>query len=1332
MSKFSVKKPYTVVVGVIIVLILGYMAFTNLSTDLLPSMNLPYAIVMTTYGGATPEEVEEVVTKPIESSMATIGNINNISSTSSENYSLVILEFNNSANMDSVTIEMRESLDMLESYWPDRVGSPIIMKLNPSMLPVMMTAVSGEGLDIGEVSDLVNNYVIADLESIDGVASVTASGILEESIQVIIRKEKIDALNQKLLQKIDEEFESAGEELAEGRQKLEEGKAALVSGEAAAYAKLYQAQAQIDAGFAELEAGAAELEKGEQELLEKEALLNSLPEQLVELEAAEKELNSGKQQLELAIGLLETQVSLAKEAVDAADSEAVKAGEERLRSEKQQLEAEIIAINNDPALSEEEKTAKVNAATIKLNAVQVKLDGIDSARTFAKQQLEKATKDLNDSKAAMAELLAGQEQLLAGKAQLEEAIAGAPDALAAIEAGKVQIADAKQQMADGRAQLENANAQLNAGRAQAASQMAAAKAEIEAGELQLNEAEEQMESAREDAEAGVCMEEVITSEMVSGILTAQNFSMPAGYITEENISYMVRVGDKLLSLEEAENLVLMDLSEQDLGVVYLKDVADVIVVDNSSEIYAKMDGDHAVLLSVEKQTNFSTADTARKIRDYMSSEKLAGYGLSMVALMDQGVYIDMVIESVLSNLVIGGILAIIILILFLKDIRPTAVVAISIPVSVVFALALMYFSGVTMNIISLSGLALGVGMLVDNSIVVIENIYRLKNLGLPVKEAAIDGAKQVTGAIIASTLTTVCIWTPIIFVEGMTKQLFVDLVLTIGYSLLASLIVALTVVPMMASTVLKKVAEKKHPLFDKMANGYGKSLAWALKYKIVVVVLVIVLLVGSSIPLISKGMEFMGEMDSTQITVTIQMPEDSALEDTAAMSDEVMNRILEMEDVDHVGVMTGSSLGVLSSGSGGSVDVATMYVLLKEERSITSQDAAVEIEKMMEDLSCEVTANGSTMDMSALGGSGVSVQIKGRDLDILKQIANDLAAELEKIEGTVEVSNGQDDPVPELRITVDKEKAMLHFMTVAQVYQQIAAKITAPTSTTTLTVDNKDFEITVYDEANALVGRDALENLMLEATDMTGATSEVPLKDIATITDDIALSSINRDAQQRYITVSAGVDGNHNATLIGNEFKRAAEKYNLPDGYTLKFSGEDESTREAMVELVKLLALGIAIMYLIMVAQFQSLLSPFIVLFTIPLAFTGGFISLLITGNILSVISMVGFVMLCGIIVNNGIVFIDYANQLREEGVEKRQALIETGKTRLRPILMTALTTILAMSTMALGMGTGADMVQPMAIVTIGGLTYGTFMTLYVVPVIYDIFIRGKKKETIA
>ena len=702
----------------------------------------------------------------------------------------------------------------------------------------------------------------------------------------------------------------------------------------------------------------------------------------------------------------------------------------------------------------------------------------------------------------------------------------------------------------------------------------------------------------------------------------------------------------------------------------------------------------------------------------------------MTPLMDQGIYIDMVIESVLSNLVIGAILAIIVLFLFLKDIKPTFIVAVSIPVSVLFAVVLMYFTGVTMNIISLSGLALGVGMLVDNSIVVIENIYRLRGEGLPVRKAAIQGAKQVMGAIIASTLTTICIWAPIVFTEGITRQLFVDLVLTIAYSLLASLVVALTVVPMLSSKMLKKNTNKQFAFFDKVLDKYESALRWSLKHKAFLLIGVFALLAGSMAGILSRGMEFMGTTDSPQISVSVALDDETTFDEAVAVSDEIMTRIQTLDDVDDVGAMLGSGLSMMSSMATTETDSISMYVILKDERSMTSNEVAAEIEKMTADMDCEVTASGSTMDMSALGGAGISVMIKGKDLDVLQQIASDYAGILEKIEGTTDVSDGQENPSPELRVTVNKKEAMLHNLTVAQVYQQVAAVVGSATSSATLSTDTEDYSIYVRDEANESMTRQDVRDLKLTSTNQAGEEEEVALSDIAEISERTGLSSVNRDSQQRYISVSCGVDDNHNTTLVADEFKKAVEKYDLPEGYSVEFSGETESINEAMGQLLQLLALGIIIMYLIMVAQFQNLLSPFIVMFTVPLAFTGGFLGLLLTGNILSVIAMVGFVMLCGIIVNNGIVFIDYTNQLRQEGKPKIEALVETGRTRMRPILMTALTTILAMSTMALGFGDGSDMVQPMAIVTIGGMIYGTCLTLFVVPVIYDIFNRKEIIQT--
>ncbi len=1286
MSRFSVKKPYTVIVAVIIVLVLGFQAFTRLSTDLLPSMNLPYAVVVTTYAGANPETVETVVTEPVESSMATISNIKNITSVSSENYSMVVLEFNQDANMDSVTIDMRESLDMLESYWPDEVGSPIIMKINPDMMPIMMVAVDRDDMTIEDISDFVNQTLISEMESIDGVASVTASGLLESSLQVELSQDKINKLNEKLMSNLDTEFDEARQEIEDGKAELESGKAALDEQSQSFTQQMADASSKITDGKitmsekeADLKASLKEMEAGEKELDEKEKELQSSKEKL---EANEETMLKLEQQLQNLQNEIETQ-----------------------KVKLEELNQQLTVLQEDPEGNAEQ-----------IAALEAEIQTLETAITTAETGMEV----LKEQGISVGGTEAAKQQIAAGQAVIDQT-------RAQLTAGKAQIQAALQQIEKGKETLSAQESQLHSAQASAAAQLDDARIQIITGRQQLENASVQLEDSVDAAKEQADLGGIITKDMVSNILMAQNFSMPAGYVTEDGVDYLVRIGDELSDQEELENLVLFDLSDYDMGVVTLKDVADVTVINNSDENYAKINGNDGIILSLEKQNGYSTADVAKKIRAYMEDAAEEYEGLHITTLMDQGIYIDMVVESVLQNLVIGAILAVIVLFFFLKDWKPTLTVAVSIPISVVFAIVLMYFTGITMNIISLSGLALGVGMLVDNAIVVIENIHRLRAEGMTAKDAAITGAKQVSGAIIASTLTTICIWVPIIFAEGLTRQLFVELVLTIAFSLIASLVVALTVVPMASSKLLVKTKEIRHPFFDRMTSGYGRLLKNALKHRLIVLVCALLLLVVSAGMLLSKGFEFMGETDSSQISISVTMPEDSLFDETAAMSDTIIERISSIEDVDTVGAIMGSGLSAMGSYSGTDTESVTMYVILKDDRTRSSQEISREIADLTDDLECEVSVSASSMDMSSLGGSGVSVMIKGPELDQLIAIASDFADILEGVEGTVEVSDGMENPTPELRITIDKNKAMEYGLTVAQIYQEIYGRIAEAKTATTLTVNNRDYPIIVVEDTDESLIREDIRNYEFTITRQNGDEEKIKLSDIAVIQDSEGLSAIRRDNQQRYMTVSAGIDDAYNVTLVTNEFADKLKDYDMPDGYSYEMSGENETIMESMEQLIQLLLVGILIMYLIMVAQFQSLLSPFIVLFTIPLAFTGGFLALLLTGNIISIIGMVGFIMLCGIIVNNGIVFIDYTNQLRESGMSKKDALIETGKTRLRPILMTAMTTILAMSTMALGMGDGTDMVQPMAIVTIGGLVYGTFMTLFVVPCIYDLFMRERK-----
>ena len=1347
-SKFSVKKPYTVLVGVVLVIVLGIVSFTRMTTDLLPNISLPYVIVMTTYVGASPETVETVVTKPVEASMATVGNIESISSVSSENYSMVILEFSQSADMNAVSLEIRENLDQIKSYWDDSVGSPIIMKLNPDMLPVMMVAVGMDNMEYAQVSTYVNDTLMPEVESLEGVASASAIGLLEESVHVIIRQEKVDALNRQIYAAIDEKMREAEEELEDGRQTIADSRQELEDG-----------KKEITDGIRELNDGRTELQEG------KEELSKTQEETAAKLAETKNQLLTAKTSLDAAKTTLTTNLTTAK-ALQAGIEEMDKVIEntthyiseygkligglsvsgsdadidDQTREQIHQLKSEFLGSDivkqmaaNEQAASMINRLAELdwaepeNFQTVYANLGLITAGvstQIMSQRSNMEQSLNALTNGLG--------VAAYEETVNQTMATIEENLAKVNSGLIEVEKGEltaaVEFANAASQINLGEYQMELAQAQLDA----AQEQIKTGEEQLTEAEKQLQEGQEQLEDARQEAYDSADMTEILTVDMIKSLLTAQNFSMPAGYVTEEGIDYLVRVGDKPTTLEELEALPLMDLHMDGVPVITLGDVADVFYTDNSAEIYTNVNGSPGCMLSIQKQTGYSTGEVSDLLKEKFADMMETDEDLTVITLMDQGIYIDLVMDSILSNILWGGLLAILILLLFLKDLRPTLVVACSIPVSLVTAIVCMYFSGVTLNIISLSGLALGIGMLVDNSIVVIENIYRMRSEGLSVREAAIEGTKEVSGAIFASTLTTVCVFAPIVFTEGITRQLFVDMGLTIAYSLLASLIIALTVVPALASKMLTKTKEQKEGrFFTALTKGYVKVLGGALKVKSLVLVLSLAMLVISFALAWTNGTAFMSDMDSTQMTVSVQLAKDATLEETAEVTDTVVERIMEIEDVTDVGAMAStSSLALLTGGGNSSTNSTEIYVVASEDKKLSNEEIAQIILEKTADLEAEITVDTSSMDMSSMGGSGISIQVRGRDLDTLQQVAGEVAAVVESVEGTTQVSDGMEESSEELRITIDKEKAVQYGLTVAQVYTQIMPRLSDASNATTLEAAEKDYVVYVSNENDTALTRAMLADLLIKGTDEEGKETEIPLSEIAELSAAQSLDSISRADQNRYIEVSAAIADGYNVGKVSSQVEAKLADYQLPEGCSLVFSGENEMINDAIGQILLMLVLAIILMYLIMVAQFQSLKLPFIIMFTIPLAFTGGLLGLFISGSEISVIALIGFVMLAGIIVNNGIVLIDYMNQLREQGMDKREAILTAGRTRLRPVLMTALTTILALSTMVFSNDMGSEMAKPMAITTIGGLLYGTLLTLVVVPCIYDIFIRERKPKT--
>nr|WP_304969738.1 efflux RND transporter permease subunit [uncultured Schaedlerella sp.] len=1365
LSKFSVKKPYTVVVAVVLVLILGYVSFDKMTVDLLPDMNLPYAVVMTTYPGASPEEVEATVTKPVEQAMATISNIKNVSSSSMENASTVILEFEQTANMDSATIEMRESLDQIKGYWPDTVGNPIIMKMNPTMLPVMIPAVSVEGADAAETTRIIKEEVLPELESLEGVASVNMYGDVEETIRVTIKKAKVSSVDASVQNQLDRKFQEAEDALAEAKAQVEDGKSQMEAGVGAAAGQLGAAEQQIAQGDAELMQGRLEIKEKKSQL---ELARTTLQIAAAGLDASEQALNEQKQELE--------DFNSRRGEIEAEYQQVQKEIQELLASMGQVPPAGDGSGNGDASgdgtgnpgaggdgsvtpggsgtgSSGADGTGSINpgaggsgtinpgaggngtggsGATVPGGNIPDLSQGIGGTETTLPDgtDLEKLAQ-LQLAQAALASQLALLDQYDSTMGMINEGLGqiGAnrqiiSDKQAELDMAQTMLDQAEEQLNAGTLSLAQARAQLGAAQLTAALEMSSVSAQLAVGESAIKAQEEELKKAKDSASAAADMEAMLTAETVQTLLTAQNFNMPAGYVKEDGIDYLIRVGDKFSSIEELRKLVLVE--REGINPIRLSDIADVERKDNSDETYAKINGENGILFQIQKQTGYSTGDVTDRVLDRLEKIEKNNQDIHSVVLMNQGVYIDMVIGSVLQNLVFGAALAILILLVFLRDIRPTFVIACSIPISILAAIVLMYFSGVTMNVISLSGLALGVGMLVDNSIVVIENIYRMRNEeGASAKKAAIQGAKEVAGAIAASTLTTVCVFLPIVFTEGIARQLFVDMGLTIAYSLLASLVVALSLVPMMSAGVLRKTEQKETRLYAGIQNVYERLLRIALKGKIAVLAGALALFVLSGALLLARGTQFMPSMQSTEISMSVSMPDGTTLAETARAADAFAEQIGEIADVEDVGGMAGGS-GGLGMGSSATNEVQ-FYALVSEDRTMSDRKLQKELEKAAQDQGLEINVSMSNMDMSALGSSGISVQIKGNELDTLRRIAGEVAEIVSNVKGTQNVSDGMEEVTRELRIVVDKAKAIAHNLTVAQVYQDLAARLRDQTSSTNLEMDTATIGIVVEEQKNQELTREDIQNLVLDVKKEDGTTEKLALKDVAAFEDGEGLQAISRDAQSRYINVSAEVAEDDNVGLVSSRIQKELNKYRIPEGYTVKMTGEDETIRETMIELLKMLALAVVFMYLIMVAQFQSLRSPFIVMFTVPLAFTGGFLGLLASGGLMSVIAMIGFVMLSGIIVNNGIVFIDYTNQLVSAGYEMTEALVEAGRTRLRPIVMTALTTILGLSTMALGVGSGADMVQPMAVVTIGGLTYGTILTLFVVPCIYGLFRKKEK-----
>ena len=1276
MEKFSVKKPFTVLVAVIMVLMLGFVSISNMQTNLLPDVNTPYLMVVTVYPGASPERVESEVSDVMQNALGTVAGVEKVTATSAENYSLLLMQFSDDTDMNSAMVKVSNKVDQTTASLPSSCLTPSIIEYSLNMNAFMTVAVSREGSDVYDLSEFVSDTLVPYVERKGGVSSVSTNGLIEKMVQVQLSQEKIDAINEKLLEVIDVQ-------LADARKQLE------------------SAEAQIEAGRKEYNRQFKNYSNTVSDTMMQE-MSGQVGDAIEVVRKQAQALLDSVNQLIAVVQEPEIQQAL----IDVRD------GLQRVMDKF-----------NETGMKDIDSLIEI---VTELRDITDKLTG---ALQQLQQRLNTESGTEGSTAADLADDLQVQQSLNTVYNTLNDVIKAMDDVPGLTKTFSDAIGNFSQQQMQAYMKFTEAREMLNE------------------YEKQLAEAKQTYADAEEKAMASSDVSKLLDIDTLAQLIYAQNFSMPAGYVKDSSgKSWLLKVGEEYDSIEDISGALLLHVDG--FGDVRLSDVADVEVIDNAEASYTRLNGERAAVLKIYKGATSSASEVSDNCLSAFQELEAQYDGLHVVVLSNQGNYITIIVKSILSSMVIGAALAIIVLAIFLRDVKPTLVVGFSIPLSVLFAVVLMYFTGMDLNVMTLAGLSLGIGMLVDNSIVVIENIYRLRGRGVPAARAAVQGAKQVGMSVVASTLTSVCVFLPVVFSSSIVKSLMQPMSLCIGYCLMASLIVALTVVPAAASTVLKKAEPKQLKWFDKIQDKYAKSLEWCFRHRALPLLAAVVLLAFCGWRVFSMGVELLPTITSNEAIVTLSTTKDLSKEDSYAIAGKAVEAMLEVDHVEEVGITTDTRVAGMDIGQLGLpttitdlLNAANSYgtyqvnVMLDESLSSseieTARQALEDALSGIEDCTAKVEISGM-QELTSQLASGLSVKIYGADAETLSQLSEKVVDIVNDTEGFANATNGLGSGDATINLHIDRDKVRSYGLTVAQVYQQIAAKLTTTTTAQTpVTVDGSTMSVQISNNLDP-VTKENMMDITFETTvmsaDGTTSTGTCTLADMATWDTGSAPDSITSEDQTQYVSVTADTLDGYNTTVQARVLEKKLNEFALsdemPEGCSFSMGGESDSVNFMVNEMVQWLSLALPFVYLVMVAQFQSLLSPFIVLFTIPLAFTGGLLGMLFTGQQLTMISLMGFIVLMGTVVNNGIVFVDYANQLRLGGLERRAALVATGKTRMRPILMTTLTTVLAMLQMVFSNDMASQLMSGMAIVIICGLSYATLMTLYIVPILYDILFR--------
>lgn len=827
----------------------------------------------------------------------------------------------------------------------------------------------------------------------------------------------------------------------------------------------------------------------------------------------------------------------------------------------------------------------------------------------------------------------------------------------------------------------------------------------------------------------------LTMTSIGQVLSSENSNQSGGSIDYGEKSLTISTK---LKMESIDDIKKTPIQISDGTVIKLEDIAVITEKEKETSSISRYNGEKCISISVTKASDGNTVSVVEVLKNEIKKIQQDYNNITIQIVSESASDIQNSIDNVISNIFTGAFLSIIILFIFLKNIGLTGVIAISMPISIIGTFVLLYFSGTTLNLISLGGISVGVGMLVDNSVVVLENIYRYRTtLGYSKIKGTYRAGREVGASVVASTLTTIVVFIPFIFVTGMMIQMMKDLAYAIVFSLVMSLVSALTVVPMLAGNYVDNIHRNKAPkrldfinkilnLFDKCIKKldiiYGKFLKWAVWHKKRTLLVVLAIFISSIMLVPSIGMELMPSSDEGTFSITVKAPKGSKLEVVNELSLQVEQIVEQIPELQTMNVSLSGSSGSIMGGGSEESSISCKLVD-KNDRNRSTEEIVEEVRNNTKNIAgAEITVSASS-SMSSMMGGGISVEVYGDDMDKLQELSEAIMFQMEQIEGTRQITSSLESQNTQIALNIDKDKIRGYGLTGSQVASQIRNTVSGYTATT-LKSNGTEMDIRIIFPEESTSNIVNIENMTIT----TASGANIPLSAIAEIVMDDVPSAISHSNQTRYITISCDVY-NRDSGSVGNDIKNILSQMTMPDGYSAKLGGGNEMMNETFSSIGLVIVLAIVLVYMVMAAQFESLINPFIIMFTIPLAFTGAILLLFITGEPISMLALIACLVLVGIVVNNGIVLIDYINLLRQkDGYELVDAVLTACPTRLRPILMTALTTILGQFPVIFSTGTNSETLRGMGLVIAGGLTTSTFLTLVVVPLLYMFFDRISTK----